>query len=80
MTLVHESHKSFEDGLVNFEKMHMLAGTLRTLRHSRARHLVLEPPSPKSEAAVKAYVSCLRAIDNQKQLASMSHKLEPRRS
>lgn len=80
MGLVHESHKTFEDGLVNFEKMHMLAASLRTLRHARARHLVLEPPSPKSEATVRTYVSCLRAIDNQKQLTSMSHKLEPRRS
>jgi len=41
---------------------------------------VLEPPSPKSEAEVRSYISCLRAIDNQRVLTSLSQKLEPRRS
>lgn len=41
---------------------------------------VLEPPSPKNETEVKAYVRCLRTIDNQRVLTSLSQKLEPRRS
>lgn len=40
MTFTHEGNKtSLVDGLINFEKMHMLAQTLRTLRFCRSRHL-----------------------------------------
>ncbi|XP_031350404.1 rap guanine nucleotide exchange factor 4 isoform X1 [Photinus pyralis] len=80
MTFTHEGNKTSLDGLVNFEKMHMLAQTLRTIRFCRSRHLVLDPPSPKSEGEVKSYISCLRVIDNQRILTGMSQKLEPRRS
>ncbi|XP_017779355.1 PREDICTED: rap guanine nucleotide exchange factor 4 [Nicrophorus vespilloides] len=80
MTFTHEGNKTCLDGLVNFEKMHMLAQTMRTIRFCRSRHLVLDPPSPKSEGEVKSYISCLRAIDNQRVLTNMSQKLEPRRS
>ncbi|KAF7282257.1 hypothetical protein GWI33_003053 [Rhynchophorus ferrugineus] len=73
-------NKTSLDGLVNFEKMHMLAQTMRTIRFCRSRHLVLDPPSPKSEGEVKSYISCLRVIDNQRILTGMSQKLEPRRS
>jgi Rap guanine nucleotide exchange factor 4 len=58
MTFTHEGNKTSLDGLVNFEKMHMLAQTMRTIRFCRSRHLVLEPPSPKSEGEVKSYISC----------------------
>lgn len=80
MTFIHEGNKTMVDGLVNFEKMHMLAQTLRTLRYCRNRHLVIDPPTPKNEAEVRAYVRCLRTIDNQRTLTSLSNKLEPRRS
>ncbi|XP_071049981.1 rap guanine nucleotide exchange factor 4 isoform X2 [Onthophagus taurus] len=80
MTFTHEGNKTSMEGLVNFEKMHMLAQTMRTLRFCRSRHLVLEPPSPKSEGEIKSYISCLRVIDNQRILTSLSQKLEPRRS
>ncbi|XP_046678559.1 rap guanine nucleotide exchange factor 4 isoform X2 [Homalodisca vitripennis] len=80
MTFVHEGNKTLVDGLINFEKMHMLAQTMRTLRYCRSRHLVLEPPSPKNESEVRSYISCLRTIDNQRVLTALSQKLEPRRS
>ncbi|KAJ9588304.1 hypothetical protein L9F63_018328, partial [Diploptera punctata] len=80
MTFTHEGNKTCLDGLVNFEKMHMLAQTMRTIRYCRSRHLVLDPPSPKSEAEVRSYISCLRIIDNQRVLTGLSQKLEPRRS
>ncbi|KAF6209024.1 hypothetical protein GE061_014767 [Apolygus lucorum] len=80
MTFIHEGNKTMVDGLVNFEKMHMLAQTLRTLRYCRNRRLVIDPPTPKNEAEVRAYVRCLRTIDNQRTLNSLSNKLEPRRS
>jgi hypothetical protein len=39
MKFTHDGNKTHVDGLVNFEKMHMLAQTMRTLRYCRARHL-----------------------------------------
>lgn len=41
MTFTHEGNRTLLDsaGLVNFEKMHMLAQTMRTLRYCRSRHL-----------------------------------------
>ncbi|XP_071445766.1 rap guanine nucleotide exchange factor 4 [Hetaerina americana] len=80
MTFTHEGNKTCLGGLVNFEKMHMLAQTLRSIRHCRTRHFVVEPPSPKSEGEIRSYIRCLRAIDNQRVLTSLSQKLEPRRS
>ncbi|XP_037046134.1 rap guanine nucleotide exchange factor 4 isoform X2 [Bradysia coprophila] len=79
MTFAHEGNKTSLDGLVNFEKMHMMAQTMRTIRFCRSRHLVLDPPSPKSEGEVRSYISCLRVIDNQRVLTSMSQKLEASR-
>ena len=41
MTFTHEGNRTLLDGagLVNFEKMHMLAQTMRTLRYCRSRQL-----------------------------------------
>nr|XP_018917363.1 PREDICTED: rap guanine nucleotide exchange factor 4 [Bemisia tabaci] len=80
MAFVHEGNKTIVDGLVNFEKMHMLGQIMRTLRYCRNRHLVLEPPSPKNENEAVAYVRGLRTLNNQRALTSLSNKLEPRRS
>uniref|UniRef100_A0A2M4BG47 Putative camp-regulated guanine nucleotide exchange factor n=2 Tax=Nyssorhynchus TaxID=44543 RepID=A0A2M4BG47_9DIPT len=80
MTFAHEGNKTSLDGLVNFEKMHMMAQTMRTVRFCRSRHLVLDPPSPKNENEIRNYIRCFRTIDNQRVLNSMSQKVEPRRS
>ncbi|XP_005190483.1 rap guanine nucleotide exchange factor 4 isoform X1 [Musca domestica] len=79
MTFAHEGNKTSIDGLVNFEKMHMMAQTMRTLRFCRSRSLGLDPPSPKSEGEVRSFISCLRVIDNQRVLTAMSQKIEPTR-
>ncbi|KAL5289641.1 RAPGEF4 family protein [Megaselia abdita] len=39
MAFAHEGNKTSVDGLVNFEKMHMMAQTMRTIRFCRSRHL-----------------------------------------
>lgn len=39
MTFAHEGNKTSLDGLVNFEKMHMMAQTMRAVRFCRSRHL-----------------------------------------
>ncbi|XP_062127532.1 rap guanine nucleotide exchange factor 4 isoform X3 [Drosophila sulfurigaster albostrigata] len=79
MTFAHEGNKTSLDGLVNFEKMHMMAQTMRTIRFCRSRSLGLEPPSPKSEGEVRSYISSFRVIDNQRVLTAMSQKVEPTR-
>ncbi|XP_070499371.1 rap guanine nucleotide exchange factor 4 isoform X1 [Chironomus tepperi] len=79
MTFAHEGNKTSVDGLVNFEKMHMMASTMRAVRFCRSRHLVLDPPSPKNnDSQIRSYISSFRAIDCQKTLNNMSKKVEPR--
>lgn len=39
VTFTHEGNKTYTDSLVNFEKMHMLAQTIRTMRMCRSRPL-----------------------------------------
>ena len=39
MTFTHDGNPTRVNGLVNFEKMHMLAQTMRTLRYCRSRPL-----------------------------------------
>ncbi|XP_014767653.1 rap guanine nucleotide exchange factor 4 isoform X1 [Octopus bimaculoides] len=82
MTFTHEGNKTYYDGLVNFEKMHMIAQTLRTVRCCRSMPLNLDIPSSsvKPPFEVKAYVRNLCVMDNQRTLTQLSHKLEPRRT
>ncbi|XP_068242450.1 rap guanine nucleotide exchange factor 4 [Palaemon carinicauda] len=80
MTFTHEGNKTKHDGLVNFEKMHMLADTLRTIRYCRSRPLALELPLvPKNENDIRVYVRNLQVIDNQRRLLALSQRHEPKR-
>ncbi|XP_066979816.1 rap guanine nucleotide exchange factor 4 isoform X3 [Macrobrachium rosenbergii] len=80
MTFTHEGNKTKLDGLVNFEKMHMLAETLRTIRYCRSRPLALELPLvPKNENEIRVYVRNLQVIDNQRRLLALSQRHEPKR-
>lgn len=57
MTFCHEGNKTYIDGLVNFEKMHMIGQTLRSLRHSRSQRINLEPPPQgKVQQDVREYI------------------------
>ncbi|XP_064648532.1 rap guanine nucleotide exchange factor 4-like [Lineus longissimus] len=81
MTFTHEGNKSYFDGLINFEKMHMIAQTLRTIRYCRSTPLRIDAPtSVKNMQEVKNYVRNFHVIDNQRVFTQLSHKLEPRRS
>ncbi|KAK7489572.1 hypothetical protein BaRGS_00019206, partial [Batillaria attramentaria] len=81
MTFTHEGNKTYFDSLVNFEKMHMIAQTLRTVIYCRSHPLQLEVPSTaKSTADTKHYIRNLQVIDNQRILTQLSHKLEPRKT
>ncbi|XP_034550617.1 rap guanine nucleotide exchange factor 4 isoform X4 [Notolabrus celidotus] len=81
ITFTHEGNKTFIDNLVNFEKMRMIANTVKLLRFCRSHPF--SPDSPlanKTHPEVRTYVRQLHVIDNQRTLTQLSHRLEPRRS
>uniref|UniRef100_A0A1A8JPI2 Rap guanine nucleotide exchange factor (GEF) 5 n=2 Tax=Nothobranchius kuhntae TaxID=321403 RepID=A0A1A8JPI2_NOTKU len=77
ITFIHEGNKTFHDNLVNFEKLHMIADTVRMIRHCQSEQPGNEVIGVDS-AEVRASVHCLHIIDNQQTLFELSHKLEPR--
>ncbi|GCB64028.1 hypothetical protein scyTo_0000230 [Scyliorhinus torazame] len=77
VTFIHEGNKTFLDNLVNFEKLHMIADSIRLLRHCRSNQIGTED-TQKDHQDVKAYVHHLHIIDNQQTLFQLSHRLEPR--
>ncbi|XP_076777050.1 rap guanine nucleotide exchange factor 5 [Arvicanthis niloticus] len=77
VTFIHEGNKTFLDNLVNFEKLHMIADTVRTLRHCRTNQFGSDV-SPKEQQELKSYVNHLYVIDSQQVLFELSHRLEPR--
>lgn len=77
VTFIHEGNKTFLDNLVNFEKLHMIADTVRTLRHCRTNQFGSDM-SPKEQQELKSYVNHLYVIDSQQALFELSHRLEPR--
>ncbi|XP_076866038.1 rap guanine nucleotide exchange factor (GEF) 5a isoform X2 [Brachyhypopomus gauderio] len=77
ITFIHEGNKTFHDNLVNFEKLHMIADTVRLIRHCQTDQTgndVAQSDSPD----VRASVHYLHIIDNQQTLFELSHRLEPR--
>ncbi|XP_016122435.1 rap guanine nucleotide exchange factor 4-like [Sinocyclocheilus grahami] len=80
MTFTHEGNKTFIDGLVNFEKMRLIANTVRAMRHCRSQPFYAEvSPASKNPQEVRNYVRQLNVIDNQRTLSQLSFRLEPRR-
>ncbi|XP_003469873.3 rap guanine nucleotide exchange factor 5 isoform X2 [Cavia porcellus] len=77
VTFIHEGNKTFLDNLVNFEKLHMIADTVRTLRHCQTNQFGSDM-SPKEHQELKSYVTHLYVIDSQQALFELSHRLEPR--
>ncbi|XP_045568725.1 rap guanine nucleotide exchange factor 5 isoform X1 [Salmo salar] len=77
ITFIHEGNKTFLENLVNFEKLHMIADTVRLIRHCQEDHMGNGMPQ-KSSPEVQAYVDYLHIIDNQQTLFELSHRLEPR--
>ncbi|XP_070768117.1 rap guanine nucleotide exchange factor 5-like isoform X3 [Enoplosus armatus] len=77
ITFIHEGNKTFHDNLVNFEKLHMIADTVRLIRQCQKDHMGNGIPQ-KSSSEVRAYIDYLHIIDNQQTLFELSHRLEPR--
>ncbi|KAM9850425.1 rap guanine nucleotide exchange factor 4 isoform 3-T3 [Aulostomus maculatus] len=81
MTFTHEGNKTFIDNLVNFEKMRMIANTVKMVRYCRSQPFSPESPlASKNHPDMRTYVRHLNVIDNQRILTQLSHGLEPRRS
>uniref|UniRef100_A0A671WM54 Rap guanine nucleotide exchange factor 5 n=1 Tax=Sparus aurata TaxID=8175 RepID=A0A671WM54_SPAAU len=74
ITFIHEGNKTFHDNLVNFEKLHMIADTVRMIRHCQSD----QPGEFFSLQSELSSVHYLHIIDNQQTLFELSHKLEPR--
>ncbi|XP_078519634.1 rap guanine nucleotide exchange factor 5 isoform X2 [Lissotriton helveticus] len=77
VTFIHEGNKTFLDNLVNFEKLHMIADTVRSLRYCRNNQYVGEVPQ-KDHQEVKSCIHHLHVIDSQQMLFELSHRIEPR--
>ncbi|XP_061919085.1 rap guanine nucleotide exchange factor 5-like isoform X1 [Entelurus aequoreus] len=77
ITFIHEGNKTFHDNLVNFEKLHMIANTVRVIRQCQKDHLG-NSITQKSSTDVRAYMDYLHIIDNQQTLFELSQRLEPR--
>ncbi|XP_056148683.1 rap guanine nucleotide exchange factor 4-like isoform X2 [Lampris incognitus] len=81
MTFTHEGNKTFIDNMVNFEKMRIIANTIRQVRHCRSQTFNPDICQPnKNHAEVRSYVRKLCVIDNQRILTQLSYRLEPRRT
>ncbi|XP_072197328.1 rap guanine nucleotide exchange factor 4 isoform X2 [Excalfactoria chinensis] len=81
MTFTHEGNKTLTDNLVNFEKMRMIANTVRMVKFCRSQSFNPDAAlANKNHQDVRSYVRQLNVIDNQRTLSQMSHRLEPRRA
>ncbi|XP_014825994.1 PREDICTED: rap guanine nucleotide exchange factor 4-like [Poecilia mexicana] len=81
MTFTHEGNKTCIDNMVNFEKMRIIANTIRQVRHCRSQPFNPDICQPnKNQAEVRGYVRKLCVIDNQRALTQLSYRLEPRRT
>ncbi|KAM9722925.1 rap guanine nucleotide exchange factor 5b isoform 2-T2 [Menidia menidia] len=77
ITFIHEGNKTFQDNLVNFEKLHMIADMERLIRQCQ-KDPMGNGITQKSSSEVRAYINYLHIIDNQQTLFELSHRLEPR--
>lgn len=84
MTFAHEGNKTYIDnGLINFEKMQMVAQTLRTIRYCKSRPMKLDSSVCKFKGSIRSielFFRDLKIIDNQRTLTQMSTQLEHRKT
>ncbi|PIO67909.1 RasGEF domain protein [Teladorsagia circumcincta] len=78
LTFIHEGNKTYYNGLVNFEKMHMIATILRTFRQCKSRFAAPQIESKKI-FETQNFIRNFRVVDNQRRLMELSYQIEPRR-
>ncbi|KAI6235374.1 Rap guanine nucleotide exchange factor 1 [Aphelenchoides besseyi] len=72
LTFMHEGNKTYFSGLVNFEKMHMIANVLRTFRNCKTKHT-----QQKKVYSPQNIIKNFYAIDDQRRLMEISYQIEP---
>uniref|UniRef100_A0A7E4V9N5 Rap-GAP domain-containing protein n=1 Tax=Panagrellus redivivus TaxID=6233 RepID=A0A7E4V9N5_PANRE len=75
LTFMHEGNKTYFAGLVNFEKMHMIANVLRSFRNCKAK--CATNAHHKKTAEVHNLIRNFRLIDNQRRLMELSYQIDP---
>uniref|UniRef100_A0A1I8ERW0 Ras-GEF domain-containing protein n=1 Tax=Wuchereria bancrofti TaxID=6293 RepID=A0A1I8ERW0_WUCBA len=73
LTFTHEGNKTYFAGLINFEKMHMIANILRGFRQCKYPAIAYERKVFKSKNLVRNF----KVIDNQRRLMELSYQIEP---
>uniref|UniRef100_H3BIN0 Rap guanine nucleotide exchange factor 3 n=1 Tax=Latimeria chalumnae TaxID=7897 RepID=H3BIN0_LATCH len=76
MTFVHDGNKTYLENLVNFEKMRMIATTVRIIQHCRSQPYSEQSQSIKNLVSIQAYFQQLKVIDQQKTLTQHSREIE----
>ncbi|MFH4981328.1 hypothetical protein AB6A40_008037 [Gnathostoma spinigerum] len=78
LTFTHEGNKTYFAGLVNFEKMHMIANVLRSFRRCKPKYSdsMFER---KKIFETKNLIRNFKIIDNQRRLMELSYAIEPSR-
>uniref|UniRef100_A0AC34QSZ1 Rap guanine nucleotide exchange factor 4 n=1 Tax=Panagrolaimus sp. JU765 TaxID=591449 RepID=A0AC34QSZ1_9BILA len=76
LTFMHEGNKTYFAGLVNFEKMHMIANVLRSFRNYKTKY---NPNSAHHKKILEPQnlIRNFRVIDNQRRLMELSYQIEP---
>uniref|UniRef100_A0AC34FE14 Rap guanine nucleotide exchange factor 4 n=1 Tax=Panagrolaimus sp. ES5 TaxID=591445 RepID=A0AC34FE14_9BILA len=75
LTFMHEGNKTYFAGLVNFEKMHMIANILRSFRNCKTKYSTSH--QSKKSADGQNLIRNFRVIDNQRRLNDLSYQIEP---
>ncbi|KAK6101272.1 RasGEF domain family protein [Brugia pahangi] len=73
LTFTHEGNKTYFAGLINFEKMHMIANILRGFRQCKYPVITYERKVFKSKNLVRNF----KVIDNQRRMMELSYQIEP---
>ncbi|XP_062871027.1 rap guanine nucleotide exchange factor 3 [Trichomycterus rosablanca] len=77
MTFIHEGNKNYTDRLVNFEKMRLIAKTVKMVRKCRSQAYDSDQSlTIRKATSVRHYIQNLNVIDNQKKLTQLSRDLE----
>ncbi|KAF0035874.1 hypothetical protein F2P81_011186 [Scophthalmus maximus] len=77
MTFIHEGNSNYVDKLVNFEKMRMIARTVKIVRGCRSQPYDSDHALPlRSPSNIRHHIQNLKVIDNQRRLTQLSRTLE----
>uniref|UniRef100_A0A665VYE2 Rap guanine nucleotide exchange factor 3-like n=1 Tax=Echeneis naucrates TaxID=173247 RepID=A0A665VYE2_ECHNA len=77
MTFIHEGNPNYLEKLVNFEKMQMIAKTVKIVRECRSQPYDSDHAHPlRSPSNIRHYIQNLKVIDGQRKLTQLSRTLE----